>query len=72
MLEIEDLNDQLRKHEAEVSKLKSVIELKEEYCLKIEDDLKKTNDKCILAEQTLVAERDDWKEKELKILSKNS
>jgi hypothetical protein len=29
MIEIEDLSDQLRRYEGEISKLKSIIELKE-------------------------------------------
>jgi hypothetical protein len=35
MAEIEDLNEQIRSSEAEINKLKSIIDIKEEYCLKL-------------------------------------
>lgn len=35
MVEIEDLNDQIRSNEAEISKHKGLLDMKEEYCLKL-------------------------------------
>lgn len=63
MAEIEDLNDYIRRNEGEISKLKNIIELKEEYSLKLEEEIRKINDKYIVTEQTLFLERDNWKEK---------
>lgn len=72
MAEIEDLNEQIRFKEGEINKLKGLIDLKEDYCLRLEDDVKKINEKYILTEQTLLAERDDWKDKEVKLSSKSA
>ena len=71
MAEIEDLNDYIRRNEGEIAKLKNIIELKEEYCLKLEEDIRKINEKYITTEQTLFLERDNWKEQEIKLSSKN-
>ena len=62
----------MRRYEGEILKLKNIIELKEEYCLKLEEDVKKINDKYIVAEQTLYSERDSWRDKEIKLNSKNN
>lgn len=66
------MNERLSRKEGEISKLKSLAEVKEEYLLKIEEQLRQAKSTIINLEQSLENERESTREREMQSSSKSS